>query len=187
MIASLKDIIDILDLTTDAETEKARLLLPLVQNDVVDFTTNHFVENDRYVSGDGIAFVSASRTITDEDSGFVDNSFYAGMDVLVDGSLNNDGIYEVASVVAGTLTISGDFSLIDEAAGEGVVIWKVKFPKELTLTVAQMIKALMSGERLAGVKSKSLGDYSETVEIGGNSYPAGVEKALLKYRRISWE
>ncbi|MBW1726886.1 MAG: hypothetical protein JRJ62_04760 [Deltaproteobacteria bacterium] len=187
MIATIGQIVTILDLTTDAEIDKARMLLPIVQSDVIDYTNNLFTENDRYVSGDGIAFVSSGRQITDEDEGFIDASFYAGMDIYVDGSLNNDGIYEVANVAAGTLTLASDFNLIDEDAGEGVIIWKVKFPQALTLIAAQMIKALMSGDRLAGIKAKSLGDYSETFEIGGNSYPVGIEKALNKYRRIAWE
>lgn len=185
MIADGNKILEILQLSDGSKDEIVSLLLPIVQDDVIQYTGNDFVENDRYVSGDGISFTKLTRTIADEDSGFVDNSFYAGMDVYVDGSLNNDGYYELESVLAGSVVIRNYHSLVDEDAGEGIVIWKVKFPLALTTVVAKMIKHHLNSEKYDGLQSYKLGDYSETyADIGSNSYPASIANALNQYRSI---
>ena len=71
-------------------------------------------------SGITIAFVNSNPdTITDSGSGF--GSFVA-VKIVVSGSTNNDGVYTVASVVAGTLTLDAAESLTAEVAGASVTI-----------------------------------------------------------------
>lgn len=64
----------------------------------------------------GIAFVDSDPdTITDSAAGF--EAFDTTDKIVVSGSANNDGVYKVASVAAGTLTLDSAESLTAEAAG----------------------------------------------------------------------
>ena len=68
-----------------------------------------------------IAFVdSGPDTITDSANGFGD--FEVGEHILVSGSTSNDGVYVIATVAAGTLTLQTADELTAEALGESVTI-----------------------------------------------------------------
>ncbi|MDY6954901.1 MAG: hypothetical protein SWE60_25655, partial [Thermodesulfobacteriota bacterium] len=62
-------------------------------------------------------------TITRSDGGsFATDGFAAGDRIMVGGSTSNDGIYEIATVAAGTLTLIETDALITEAAGASVTV-----------------------------------------------------------------
>lgn len=71
---------------------------------------------DTHLMADTLAFVAASRTITDSGNGFVVAGFTAGQSLIVDGSGNNDGHYLIKTVEAGVITLADDAALVDEAA-----------------------------------------------------------------------
>lgn len=72
-----------------------------------------------------IAFVDSNPdTITDSAAGFVTAGFTAGMKLQILGSTSNDSsdVVEIASVAAGTLTLTSAASLTTEGAGASVSI-----------------------------------------------------------------
>jgi len=70
-----------------------------------------------------IAFVDSDPdTITDSGDGFVSAGFSAGDKIVVSGSTSNDGTYEIASVVAGTITLDAADELAAEGASATVTI-----------------------------------------------------------------
>ncbi|MDY6988040.1 MAG: invasin domain 3-containing protein [Thermodesulfobacteriota bacterium] len=71
-----------------------------------------------------IAFADTNPdTITRSDGGnFAADFFGAGQRIMVVGSSDNDGEYEIATVAAGTLTLAGADALTAELAGASVVI-----------------------------------------------------------------
>lgn len=73
-----------------------------------------------------IAFVNnpgtQNDTITDSASGFLSAGFYGGQIITITGSASNDGTYQIANVVAGTITLSSSDNLVNEAAGAAVTI-----------------------------------------------------------------
>lgn len=74
-----------------------------------------------------IAFNDANPdTITDSASGFGD--FQSGQNVHVSGSDSNDGVYVVATAIAGTLTLQSADELTAEAVGESVSITAMSYP-----------------------------------------------------------
>ena len=82
-----------------------------------------------YISSAGItfAFVDGACTLTIA-SGFTVAGF-AGMDgeqILVSGSTYNDGLYTLASDTDKVLTLSAADVLVDEAAGDTIVIYGVQ-------------------------------------------------------------
>ncbi len=67
-----------------------------------------------------IAFVhsdSVADTITHSGDGLIDAGFLANMKVIVSGTTENDGIYTIASVAIGALTLISADTLTNESAG----------------------------------------------------------------------
>jgi len=67
-------------------------------------------------------------TILDSANAFVTSGFIAGMEVMVSGSTSNDGVYALATVAAGTLTLQSADALTVEAAGESITITAFTHP-----------------------------------------------------------
>jgi hypothetical protein len=146
-------------------------LIPIAQDKVVRFTNNAFLDISTQINASTIAFVSgAPATITDSDAQFVVEEFQSGQDVLVYGSDSNDGIYNVATAAAGTLTLATGETLTTEAAGDDITITRVRWPRDIKAGVATLINFLMTqqGKR---VTSESL--------PGGASFQYKNERELL--------
>lgn len=70
-----------------------------------------------------IAFVDSDPdTITDSASGFVTAGFAADQTLIVEGTVSNDGIYIIDTVVAGTITLTAAGSLAAESAGSSFTL-----------------------------------------------------------------
>jgi hypothetical protein len=79
--------------------------------------------NAGYLQSNTIAFVNSNPdTITDSNNGFVTAGFTAGDIIRVSGSRLNDGLYTVATVVAGTITLVGGNTLFTDAASVTVTV-----------------------------------------------------------------
>jgi len=63
----------------------------------------------------------AADTITDTGSGFVSAGFKAGQKIRVTDTEHNDGVYTIATVAAGTITLSAGDSLTNEANCDGTI------------------------------------------------------------------
>ena len=76
------------------------------------------------VTGTTYAAVSSNRTITSTANNFISAGFTAGMNIRVLGfsEAANNTTHKIASVVAGTITLTGGSSLTDDAAGDSVTI-----------------------------------------------------------------
>jgi hypothetical protein len=125
-------------------------LIHQVQERVVRYCNNSFLLYGAQVYGTGFAFVAALTTpvpanakITDSGSEFVTAGFVSGADVKVRGSIGNDGIYAVKTVAAGTLTLEASESLEDETAGRFIVMTRIRWPKDIVLPVASLIRYYM--------------------------------------------
>lgn len=133
-------------------------LIPMVQDRIVDYCRNRFLDMGITIEAETIAFVNAAPAlITDSGAGFVTAGFESGMDVLVYGSTSNDGLYNVATAAAGTLTLLTGETLVTEAVGDTVTITRVRWPKGIKLDAAQLVNyylhkegKLVSSESLPG-------------------------------------
>ena len=80
-------------------------------------------EAEGTITASTIAFVDSEvDTITDSGDGFVDAGFVAGQTITVTGSTSNNGTHTLASVAAGTLTLTTGGALTTEGAGNAVRI-----------------------------------------------------------------
>lgn len=84
---------------------------------------NNYEPEGADITAATIAFVNSDPdTITDSGNGFVTAGFQAGDVIAVINSSSNDGIYTIATVVAGTITLVATDSLTAEALGANVTI-----------------------------------------------------------------
>lgn len=169
-------------------------LIPIIQSQIVAITRNKFKLDEPAYTAETIAFVDndpSADTITDSESEFVTQDFEGITDLCVEDSVKNDGIYHVDTVVAGTITLQTTESLINESAGNEVVLTWVKFPDDLKQVASDMIWFKIQRQSGVGVKSESLGDYSYTLETGSGSggfagYPAEIIAGLRPYILVSY-
>jgi len=104
-IITTAEVKSILGITASTYDTQIAYLIPYIQDDVVTYLNNDFRDDGIKVSGATIAFLengASADSITDSDSAFVTAGFEAEMDITVEGSKHNDGIYNVDTVIAGT-------------------------------------------------------------------------------------
>lgn len=85
-----------------------------------------FPNYSQSIKGTRLACVNSNPdTITDSSSGFVSLGFVAGQDVTINGSdSDNDGVYDIATVAAGTLTLEADEALTAESSNADLEIFR---------------------------------------------------------------
>lgn len=229
----------LLGITDESKDDAILALIGVVRDDVVALTNNAFADlavpafrvrragdeplfwipdpsasraNAIWLASSTLTFsVGDPPTITDSNSQWLVANFAAGLDVLVWGSLYNDGFYTVSTdtaPTAGVLALLGASEagqgqpadvLTAEASSEAVRVFRVQWggqQRSLELVVSEMLAfhltkqsqfAAESGE-LAGLRSERLGDYQATFAAASESgasvaYPASI-LSRLDARRI---
>jgi len=168
-------------------------LIPIVQDFIVDYCNNSFKDTNVSMIASTISFADTDPdTILDSASGFVDAEFSADMEIVVEGSEHNNGMFTLDTVVAGILTLIATDELVTEAAGNTITITKVEWPKGIWGTTAQMIGYNMARTKefkSIGVSSESYGDYSRSYAIVGEAggYPMSILGGLKPYRKIGFK
>lgn len=183
MIATRTEIKGLLQITDSSKDAIIDLLIPVVQDEIVDYCNSHFAktmknsDNTDFSGNNTISFTASTKTITDSSSSL---PFANGQDIYITGSKYNDGHYTIVTAASGSVVISE--TLIDEAAGSAITIKLVVWPKALKTVVADMV-AYKSNSKESGVVSESIAgaistNYAE--ELG--SYPKTLLAGLNKYR-----
>ena len=163
-------------------------LLPIVQDDLVDYCGHVFEDPLISYSVSEISFVKGSPdTITDNQSEFSDKRFAAGMDIFVDCGNTNRGIYELATVAAGTLTLTCSNELVSMAYDDSEYvpgstrISKINWPRSLKLVAARMVWYLIARHKPEGELSKSIDGVTEAYDRT-RSYPREIMQMADKYK-----
>jgi len=171
----------------DTYATQIGFLIPYVQDDILNYVNNYFKDPNIAISVSTIAFVDSDPdTITDSGSGFVTALFADGMDIIVENSVYNDGVYEIDTVAAGILTLVSTDELIAElvTASAGVTITRVKWPKGLQMICAQLIWENIDRGLNKSVESETVGDYRvHYTSITGGGYSEAIMSGLEKYTR----
>jgi hypothetical protein len=159
-VAEAKTLLQIGDSSKDA---LLAALIPLIQGKVVRYCNNSFVDTSRRATSSGIAFVAGSpATITDTNAGFVAAGLSATDDIVVTGSHDNDGIYGLSIVQAGTLTLASGLTLLNEAAGWSITISRVAWPSEIKLPVSILLGYFLAKQGKLVSQESLPGGYSAT-------------------------
>jgi hypothetical protein len=163
-------------------------LIPIVQKDILNYLNNTFEdEQTEYASGT-ISFISGSSNYikdTGHALGFSTAGFEKGMDVYIEGTYKNWGVYSISSISAASSRIKfGTTEFITEkAALNWVELVRVRWPEDLKLAIAQIIWQNVEWSKGSNVQSRSLGPSSVTYrELKAGGYPDNVYRALSKYK-----
>lgn len=173
------------DSTHDAEIE---VLIPMAQEDLCGYCNTYFRDDKITYDASNIAFVKGDPdTITDNESEFVKKRFAAGMDIVVEWAHANNGIHELSTVAAGTLTLTSSNELVSMAYSDsdyplGVVrISQVVWPKPLKLVVARMVWYLVSRPKPTGELSENRDGVVKSYDRR-TGYPREIMQLADKYR-----
>lgn len=166
-------------------------LIPIAQQDLCAHLENHFRDPlIRYAVGKASFVRGNPDTITDDDEYFVRKRFAAGMDVYVE-SQSNTGIYELATVAAGTLTLTSVNELVSMAYNDDhykpsySVISRIMWPASLRLVVARMVSYLIIRHQPGGELSENLDGVVMQYDRRF-AYPREITEMAEKYRRPSF-
>ena len=106
----------------------------VISEDATTRSVTVVVATEASLGGATTISFTAPSTIDDSGSGFVAAGFVAGQTVQVVGSSLNDGIYTLATVAAGALTVN-QTSIATEAAGATMRVWQITAYNNATATV----------------------------------------------------
>ena len=132
-------------------------LIVKVQSFFVKRINNCVVPNFYYESNH-ISFVASDKSLNDDNAGFLDAGFAVGNEILVQRTFQNDKIFKIASITASKITVSE--TVVDEDSDLRIIIHKVVFDGEIEMAAIDFIASKLNADR--SVKSRSLGDHSET-------------------------
>jgi len=135
-------------------------------------------------------------TILDSANGFGD--FSAEMEVIVQGSTSNDGLYKIATAATGTLTLQTSDALTVEAAGESITITAVSYPVATdhgrTIDLIDTTNSIFLTEDISRLFDLSDPDVDTTGQprffsVQGSTFrlypaPAGIYKLMERYWKI---
>jgi hypothetical protein len=183
-LAETKTLLQITDASKDAII--TALILP-VQEFILSYCQKFKKTNVQYESST-ISFVASSLKIIDTDAEFESDGFRADMDLIVEGSLLNDGVYKISVITETEITLEllEGQNLFDEDEGEWITITRVQFNPALKTTVAKMINLLMNKSVMIGIDSEHTGSYSVSFAGGADGdYPKNILNDLNAFRKIS--
>ena len=194
MIVTLAQVKALLQITSATYDTVIQSLIPIVEDDVIRYCNQAFQDKYIYSEGSALATVRGDPdTITDSESNWVKYGFLALMDVYIEGGNGtNMGSYEVASVAAGTLTLTSVNTLIDQDIDDtddqpvGILrVSRIKWPRGIILPAAQMVWYHIKEGKPTDVVSERIDDYAVTYSSGSGAqmqYPTRILQGLNKYR-----
>jgi hypothetical protein len=172
---------------SDYDTYIAQMI-PIMQEYITDYCNDVFLNKNLYI--DGPTFSFTSRTVSDSDSGFVTAGFVSGMDIYIEGSDSNDGLYSLNTAAAASMTTTSTAPVsklfVTEDAGAYLTIYHVQYPQALKMACANMIGYQMSKQNLENVSSEKIGDYSVSYADVTGEYPNNILQTLKHYKRPSF-
>lgn len=189
-VITLEEIKNIMNITNNTYDGQIQYLIPFVQDDIIDYCNNLFRDKDTSYEAFTIEFNDLDPpTITDTQGLFLQYGFLDGMDIAVEGSYRNNGVFTISSASSATLTLNVSEELIDEGTtdyygGNYIRISRVHWPRALKLIAAKMIWFHISKSKSFDIKSKSLGPSSVTYAENEGGYPKQIMNSLKKYRQV---
>ena len=148
-------------------------LIPIIQDRIAIITNNYFTTGI-YIVG-SCTFSASNGTVIVSGAELEDTGFIAGDDIYIYYSHRNDGYFTLSSVSGSTLTIvSAGTAFVAEPtlSTRPIQISVVRWPVDVMYAAAQMVKYDYDdrGNQAPGVRSRSLGPFSESFSDGGQSF-----------------
>jgi hypothetical protein len=151
---------------------------------------NYFVQDDVALQTTA-TFTASTGSILLSAEKWEDYGFQAGDDILIYGSVRNNGVQTIASISNTELFITSSGSVINEtftnSSGKFITFALVQWPLPVQIVAAKMVAYDydVRDSISANVKSHSLGPFSETFTDGKEDefgYPKKLTEELTDYR-----
>ena len=166
-------------------------LIPIVQADIVEYLGNTFPDENTRYEGSHFELLSSDVSVNDTEEDFLIEGFSTGMDIALEGSYRNVGIYTISALTSAKmrLTSAQDTILAEnstaEYGGNNIRLTRIKWPIGIKPLVAQIIWYNLDRIKSKEVQSKSLGPSSITyMTLGSGGYPENIYKGLERYRNV---
>jgi len=176
-------------ITTTENDLLIETFVPMILDDIVNYTKNYFVNSTMYYHDDQFSFSTSSGVNTvfysDTEENF--SEFLTSTTrIYITGSKFNDGYWSLSEVGSSYILINESIKTESSSTGKRMTIFRVEYPRDLEMIAARMIKYIITTQDNPDLKSESLGDYSYSRFdlIGGNMYPKGTAAGLNKYRKM---
>ncbi len=194
--AEVKTILKLSD--TDYDTTIAALI-PLVERDLCEYLNNWFI--DRHTQFDTASFRFYQRTtttgatrskLTDSvNKQFLQYGFTDTMDVAIDGSWRNHGIYSISSVADSVIKFTtGSYNFTKEYStdfytGSAIRINRVRWPESLKVHIAHIIWYNIERRLSFGLNGRTIGTNNISYEsLSGGQYPPSIMFGLRRWKNI---
>lgn len=168
MLASVDTIKSILGIAEPTYDAQIALLVPQALQTISDYCNNRFLDASTYYTCDNMVLYKGSSDsyleVSSADSLLEDPSlFQVGMDIYINGTVLNNGFYEIKSITETTLTVNGASLFRDESVVDRpVFIHRVKYPTGLVIPFAHYIKYLLTNQGILKKSETLPGGYSAT-------------------------
>jgi hypothetical protein len=139
---------------------------------VMDSINNHFIRSIEYVNTD----IDATGI-----NGSFNETYLAGMYVIIKNSYLNDGVYKISAVSDTKLTVE-ETLIVENTVDQIAVI--ASTPQQDFIDLAADIESFKNSvDYSPGLTSESLGDHSESYVTDG-SWKGVYSKELNNYRKV---
>lgn len=176
-------------ITTTSNDVLMESLIPVVLDDIVNYTHNYFLQSTRYFYDDRISFSSTGAILCTNTEVDLTDWLRIGSVFHIAYSVFNDGYFSCSTASSGInssyINVNETVNAETTSTGKWIMMQRVQYPADLPLIASRMVKHLLITQNAENIQSESLGDHSLTyVNIGDNSYPVTIANALNKYRKV---
>jgi len=188
MIITLAETKTLLGITTSTYDTIIKANIPIVEAVICNECRDDFVEVAKnyygyftlrmYKYATTLSFVALTNSMADSASGLATTNFKAGDSVKIYNSLDNEGTFTIKTVAAASIVFEDINTIVDEAAGQNILMVRVKYPTELKHVAAKMLKFAINTKIDMGLKSENIDDYSYQ-NWGANEYRGGYPSAIM--------
>lgn len=188
-LSKTKTLLQISDTSRDSLIES---LIPLVEQAIVDYCNNYFIDEDvslngikipkAYMYNNDLQFVNSTHSIDNSVSDLTSYDFNVGDSIRVFNSKFNDQSFTIESINSGSIVLD-DINTVKNESGNTIMVVRLEYPKPLEIIAAQMIKFNMA-KITPGMTSEHIDSYSYNLGETGNGYPTMIMKGLYNYRKL---
>ena len=195
MIATLAEIKVLLGLSDTTKDALITANMPLVENAIISYCKNDFVEYNQLTPGmprlfiqtDNIRFVSGTNSIDRTDTN-IDLSSYklaVGDNLKIYDSYHNNKVFTIKTITADSIIFESVNTVKAEDNSEWVTIARVVYPEEIKRVYSMMINYNLNKSNLSGLESESILGYSYKISPSNiYGYPDSFMHELSPYRKI---
>ena len=187
MIATLDEIKTILSITDTTYDTFINIMIPVVQEEIVNYCSSRFTNQTFGVYSNALVFVSDGIDYDYITGDFENISFQVGAEIFIKNTKLNDGYYTIQSKTDEKIEVTSIGTMISETVSSYVNINQTKYNSSLKLAMSYMIQDRIDSKPNS-IKSEKMGEYSVSFadNTNVNSYPDSIIAILKPFRRLVW-